>query len=214
MFTSIDLLGKKQCIYSPEDNKKVDTKIIVKLIKLLDKEGLNEHTINDVMQTLKIIAQQMDGFLAIADYMSKNIDIKHIENIFGATIIIPLAKLLPLVTEVNEPPTLPSNKITDYKAYAKTINYFMGKDESAVNIALKECVDLSTKLVMFMCYRGDKQLQDGIVVSLVKLAKAHDYSCKILKDFITKYGEAEHKISKTTVAKQAQRFEDLKQLIL
>ena len=41
MFTSIDLLGKKQCIYSPEDKNKVDTKIIVKLIKLLDKEELN-----------------------------------------------------------------------------------------------------------------------------------------------------------------------------
>lgn len=33
MFTSINLTGKKQCIYDKEG--KVDTKIIVKLIKLL-----------------------------------------------------------------------------------------------------------------------------------------------------------------------------------
>ena len=50
------------------------------------------------METLKIIAQETDGFLAIADYMSKNSDIKHIERIFGATVIIPLAKLLALVS--------------------------------------------------------------------------------------------------------------------
>jgi hypothetical protein len=71
--------------------------------------------------------------------------------------------LLPCVAEVPEPPTLPSNKITEYKAYAKTINHFMLKDDGAVEIALKDCVDLSTKLVMFMCYRGDKQLQEGVV---------------------------------------------------
>ena len=59
---------------------------------------------------------------------------------------------------------------------------------------------------MFMCYRGDKSLQDGIVHSLVKLASAHEYSCKILKDFIAKHGESEHKISKTTVVNEAKRF--------
>jgi hypothetical protein len=115
MFTAINLQGKKQCIYEGDgsrQNAKVDTKIIVKLIKLLDQESLNEHTRNDVMETLKIIAQETDGFLAIADYMSINSDIKHIERIFGPTIIIPLAKLLPCVQEVAEPPTLPSNKIT------------------------------------------------------------------------------------------------------
>ena len=62
MFTSIDLLGKKQCIYSPDDKNKVDTKIIVKLIKLLDREELNQDARNDVMECLKIIAQEMDGF--------------------------------------------------------------------------------------------------------------------------------------------------------
>ena len=90
----------------------------------------------------------------------------------------------------------------------------MAKEEAAVNIGLKECVDLSTKLVMFMCYRGDKQLQDGIVVSLVKLASAHENSCKILKDFIRNHGESEHKISKTSVVNEAKRFEDLAKLIL
>lgn len=49
------------------------------------------------MESLKIISQENDGFLAIADYMSKNSDIKHVEQIFGSTIIIPLAKLLPCV---------------------------------------------------------------------------------------------------------------------
>lgn len=46
----------------------------------------------------------------------------------------------------------------------------MEKDKQAIDIALKDCVDLSTKLVMFMCYRGDKSLQDGVVLSLTKLA--------------------------------------------
>jgi hypothetical protein len=63
--------------------------------------------------------------LAIADYMSKNTDIKHIEDIFNSKIIIPLAILLPKVKDIAEPPTLPSNKIGDYKAYAKTVNYFL-----------------------------------------------------------------------------------------
>lgn len=76
MFTAIDLQGKKQCIYNGEGQ--VDTKILVKLIKLLDKESLNLHTRNDVMEALKIIAQEGDGFLAIANYMSRNSDIKHI----------------------------------------------------------------------------------------------------------------------------------------
>lgn len=152
------------------------------------------------MEALKIISQETDGFLAIADYMSKNSDIKHIEQIFGSTIIIPLAKLLPSVAEVTEPPTLPSNKINDYKAYAKAINYFMEKDKAATEIALKDCVDLATKLVMFMCYRGDKVLQEGIAETLTKLASAHPYSAKILKDFLKQHGNSEHKISKTSVS--------------
>lgn len=121
--------------------------------------------------------------------MSKNSDIKHIEVIFASTIIIPLAQLLPSVKEVAEPPTLPSNKITDYKAYVKTINHFMEKDPNAVDIALKDCVDLATKLIMFICYRGDKILQDGVVTSLTKLTTAHPYSCKILKDFTKLHGD-------------------------
>lgn len=211
MFTSINLLGKKQCIYNSEG--KVDTKIIVKIIKLLDKQDLNQHTRNDVMETLKIIAQETDGFLAIADYMSKNSDIKHVEEIFGPTIIIPLAQLLPSVKEVAEPPTLPSNKITDYKAYVKTINHFMERDEGAVDIALKDCVDLSTKLIMFICYRGDKILQDGVVTSLTKLTIAHPYSSKILNDFIRSHGEREHKISKTSVIAEVRRFDNLSKLL-
>lgn len=107
--------------------------------------------------------------------------------------------MLPNVKDLVDPPTLPSNKITGYKAYAKTINHFMETNANAVDIALKDCVDLSTKLVLFMCYRGDKILQDGIVLSLTKLAEANPYSCKILKDFLNIYGDNEHKISKTTV---------------
>jgi len=34
---------------------------------------------------------------------------------------------------------------------------------------------------MFLCYRGDKILQDGIVSSLTKMTADHPYSCKILK---------------------------------
>jgi hypothetical protein len=64
-----------------------------------------------------------------------------------------------------------------------------------------------------MCYRGDKQLQDGIVYSLVKLAEAHPYSCKILKDFIAIHGDKEHKISKTTVVNESKRFQGLAALL-
>jgi hypothetical protein len=117
------------------------------------------------------------------------------------------------VKDVADPPTLPSNKITDYKSYVKTINYFMDKDNSAVDIALKDCVDLSSKLAMFMCYRGDKILQDGIVDSLVKLVNAHPYSCKIIKDFLSTHGDNEHKISKTTVRNEIKRFEVLAKLL-
>lgn len=125
MFTAINLEGKKQCVYGQDG--KVDTAILVKLIKLLDAESLSETTRCDIMEALKIISQEQDGFLAVADHMAKTADIKHVERIFGATIIVPLARLLPSVEEVLEPPTLPSNRINDFKAYARTINHFIQK---------------------------------------------------------------------------------------
>lgn len=125
MFTAINLEGKKQCVYGLDG--KVDTAILVKLIKLLDAESLSETTRCDIMEALKIISQEQDGFLAVADHMAKTADIKHVERIFGATIIVPLARLLPSVEEVIEPPTLPSNRINDFKAYARTINHFIQK---------------------------------------------------------------------------------------
>lgn len=187
MFTAINLSGKKQCIYGAEG--KVDTTILVKLIKLLEKEDLAATTRDDVMEALKIISQENDGFLAVADYMSKKAEIKHIERIFGATVIIPLAKLLPSVQEVSEPPNLPSSRINDFKAYAHAINHFIKNDPAAVDIALKDCVDLASKLVMFMCYRGDKVLQDGIAHSLLRLGQTHPYSLQILKHFLQQYGD-------------------------
>ena len=102
MFTAIHLIGKKQCIYAKTG--KVDTRIIVKLIKLLEKDeteiNVNEQIKKDIRETLKIIAEEKDGFLAIADYMARETDIKHIEDIFGPKIIVALAELLPKVKEV------------------------------------------------------------------------------------------------------------------
>lgn len=93
---------------------------------------------------------------------------------------------MPKVKDIDDPPTLPSNKITEFKTYGKTINYFINKDppavssepesQTALEIALKECVDISTKLIMFICYKGDKILQDGIVTSLTKITNEHQYS--------------------------------------
>ena len=200
MFTAINLKGKKQCIYNNEGN--VDTKIIVKLIKLLGpiksaaKDGSNqvcqvdEVVKTDVKEALKIISQERDGFLAIADYMSKEADIAHIEDIFGSEFIVPLAELLPKVSEVADPPTLPSNRINDYKAYAKSISHFLSKYPEAIDIALTQCVDLIAKLVFFICYRGDKVLQEGVGISLEKLARAHEYSLTLLRELIGKYGAA------------------------
>lgn len=85
MFTSINLTGKKQCIYNKEG--KVDTKIIVKLIKLLGptktplRPGetevckVNDNVKNDVKETLRIIAQEEDGFLAIAEFMAREAEV-------------------------------------------------------------------------------------------------------------------------------------------
>lgn len=141
MFSAIHLQGKKQCIYK---NQKIDTKIIIKLIKLLGpiKSGLKEGekpvcqvcdlVKGDVKEALKIISQEHDAFLAIADYMSKEADIVDIESIFGCEFIVSLAELLPKASDVAEPPTLPSNKINDYKAYAKTINHFLSKYPQAL----------------------------------------------------------------------------------
>lgn len=112
-----------------------------------------------------------------------------------------------------EPPTLPSNKITEYKAYAKAISHFMEKDKDAVQIALKDCVDLATKLTFFMCYRGDKYLQEGVAEALFKLASAHPYSVRILIAFLKQYGDSEHKISKTSVRTEIKRFEKLAKLL-
>ena len=89
----------------------------------------------------------------------------------------------------------------------------MQTDKAAVDIGLKDCVDLATKLVMFMCYRGDKGLQDGVVEALSKLASSHPYSCKILKDFLNQHGNSEHKISKTSCTREIKRFEELAKIL-
>ena len=67
-------------------------------------------------------------------------------------------------------------------------------------------MDLSTKLILFMCYRGDKVLQEGVVDSLCKMASSHPYSVTILKQFVAKYGTKEHKISKSSVVSEVRRF--------
>lgn len=58
MFTAIHLTGKKQCIY--DKNGKVTTNIILKLIKLLEKDetatNVNDQIKIDIRETLKIIA--------------------------------------------------------------------------------------------------------------------------------------------------------------
>lgn len=64
--------------------------------------------------------------------MARETNINHIEDIFGPKIIVALAELLPKVKDVEEPPTLPSNRINDFKTYAKTINYFINRDPPAV----------------------------------------------------------------------------------
>ena len=66
---------------------------------------------------------------------------------------------------------------------------------------------------MFMCYRGDKVLQEGVTDSLVKLAQNHPYSVKIMKEFVLKYGEKEHKISKSSVVSEVRRFEELAKVL-
>ena len=48
MFTSIHLIGKKQCIY--DEKGKTTTKIIVKLIKLLEKDENNKN-VNEQIKT-------------------------------------------------------------------------------------------------------------------------------------------------------------------
>lgn len=69
------------------------------------------------------------------------------------------------------------------------------------------------KLLFFICYRGDKILQEGVVRSLEKLGQTHDYSLKILKDLVDKYGEKEHKISKTTINNEVKNYKSLQALI-
>jgi hypothetical protein len=62
---------------------------------------------------------------------------------------------------------------------------------------------------MFICYKGDKILQDGIVASLTKITQEHQYSRDILKQFIEQYGEKQHKISKTSVNNELKQFSTL-----
>lgn len=146
--------------------------------------------------------------------MSREADIQHIESIFGSTVIVPLAKLLPKLSQIQDPPTYPSNKINDYKAYVKTICHFIVKFPQATNIGLNDCVDLITKIAFFLCYRGDKVLQEGVAKSIEKLATAHSYSKKIFKELVQKYGQIEHKISKTTILGEVNRYSQLKNLMV
>lgn len=63
---------------------------------------------NDIIESLKIIAQLPDGLLAMTDYMSKENLIPYLEEIFGCDVVVPLAKLLPNPASIESPPVLPS----------------------------------------------------------------------------------------------------------
>lgn len=66
MLTAIHLDGKKQCVYN--EKGELDTDIVVKLIKLI--RSTEGNTRSDVIETLKIISQLPDGFMAITNYMA------------------------------------------------------------------------------------------------------------------------------------------------
>ena len=76
-----------------------------------------------------------------------------------------------------------------------------------------QCVDLVSKLLFFICYRGDKILQEGIAVSLEKLSREHEYSRQIVKGLIGQYGEREHKISKTSISNEVTHYKALNELL-
>ena len=68
---------------------------------------------------------------------------------------MPLAKLLPNPATIENPPVLPSAYIDEYKKYAGSLNFFLGKYELALTIGLEETVDLVIKLIPFVCFRGN-----------------------------------------------------------
>jgi hypothetical protein len=63
--------------------------------------------------------------------------------------------------------------------------------------------------MMFICYRGDKILQEGVVGSLMKISEKHEYSKKLLKEFVEEHGDKQHKISKTTFKTELKSFSKL-----
>ncbi|EGR27544.1 hypothetical protein IMG5_194070 [Ichthyophthirius multifiliis] len=148
MNCSIHLDGKKQCTYVKNDE------IIKKLISLLDSKDENLRI--DVKQALKNISELPDGFLVITSILAHNLnylkEVFSVQNgdkrVFEFSVITALSQLLPKTSELENPPNLPQDKITEYEKYCIAICSFILNYDEVINDAIEEIVKLVEKLAI------------------------------------------------------------------
>jgi len=93
--------------------------------------------------------------------------IDYLDEVFGARVIIPLAKLLPNTSELEQPPILPLGRLEEYKCYAYAICFFiLNHEHVARTIAVEEIVKLVEKLAPFLLYPEDKSLYEIVMHSI------------------------------------------------
>lgn len=194
MFCSINLKGKKQCIY---DSEGVNRSIIQSLYALLISDDLTIRL--NCIETLRSIAQLKDGFLAIASEMGwENKD--YLEEIFGPKVVVAMAELLPKPRSLPTPPIIEDyENINTFKEYCKTLCHFILKEEAALTIALEETVEVVLKIVPYMIFRGDKELQEACAPTILRICAADHYSVKLVRDFLQAYGKVEHPINRASL---------------
>ncbi|KRX00211.1 Armadillo-type fold [Pseudocohnilembus persalinus] len=190
MNAAIHLEGKKQCTYVKNDF------IITKLINLLtnDNYDFEGFMLRDIQQTLKNISELPDGFYQITKILANNVE--KLNEVFGPSVILSLAQLLPKTSELARPPFLDEKKADEYKVYAKTICEFILKtpDDLALIIAFEDTVKIVEKIVVFLIYNSeqDEELFHMTMETLTKLCSADQSSLQTLQDYLKEYGDFYH----------------------
>jgi hypothetical protein len=111
-----------------------------------------------------------------------------------------MAELLPKPASLPNPPVIEDyENINTFKEYCKTLCYFVLKSEEALTIALQETVEVVLKVVPYMIFRGDKELQEGCSACILKFCTTDRYSLKLVRDFLESYGRVEHPINKVSL---------------
>lgn len=124
-----------------------------------------------------------------------------------------LAVELPKFAELSQPPLLPADKAEELKVYANAIGYFMKKYDDAVKYACENTFKLSERLLPFLLYKNEKNLQDVTANALYKICKQDETNKGYLREYIEKVGDVKVPTIGTSISSELAKFGKLCQVL-